>query len=178
MPVELSDAFPGLVKWLTLQVEGMVFPARCCRCGESTKASKAFKGNAKSSVTGVLGQLGGVERSLTVTIPLCGSCQNTQRRRKIASMVAGAVLVSALGVAGAATFPFTTTDAMASIGYRVAIVIVCAIVGMGLGLARTVRREPVRLRSYSERDGTVQVWFENPDFRASVVELNLPSSDG
>lgn len=111
-----------------------------------------------------------------MTVPFCGNCQSVQRRHKLLTVMFGAVLAAALGVAAALTFPFTMDDGSAVFLYRLVIVVVSALVGASLGLARTTRREPVRLRNYSERAGTVQAWFENPDFRTSVEALNIEGS--
>lgn len=177
MPVDLADVVPGLTRWVTLPVEGMAFPAQCCRCGVSTKAWKVFKGGSKPTLLHVVGLLGGVERCLTTTVPFCESCQSRQRRGKLLRVLIGATIGGALGLGGVMTYPFSDLDGATLFALPVITVIVSAVVVAYLFYARAAQYEPVRLRNYSERDGVVQAWFENPEFRASVVEMNQDGGD-
>ena len=171
MPVDPSDLLPGLARWLTLPVEGMAFPARCCRCGEKTEAWKVFESTARATVKSVIGQLGGVVSKLSVKVPFCERCGGAQRRRRRVGVLVGLGVGVAFGMAAVAILPFSGLSSAAAFMARAAILVSIAVGGASIGASQLAGHEPVKLRDYDERRGTVQIWFENPDYRASVEDL-------
>ena len=159
--------------WHTVPLEGLTFPGGCSKCGEDTDTIREIKGDAKASVFGVLGQFAGISEVVTITIPHCTKCQAEQRRRRVKWMIAGLGVGAVLGGAMAWSMSFDRFDG--NQGWQVFYRGAAFFIGVGLGLAggwyRGGQRLPVRIRRYSDKEKTLQIWFENPDYRKEFDKL-------
>ncbi len=156
-----------------MQLSSLTFPACCCRCGEPTDDEREFMGVANPGVLGALGQLGGFERTVTIPMPFCADCQRARRRKSVCGVLIGLSIGGILG-AGAAAMASLEGWAVSGemeLAWRAALVIAGLCLGALFGRRRLGQGEPVRLRRYSIQDKTVQIWFENPSYRAEVAEL-------
>ncbi len=159
--------------WRTIPLEGLTFPGGCSQCGKETSEIRRIRGEAKSSVLGVLGQLAAISSTVTVTVPHCTECQSALRRRRAKWMIVGAALGALLGgaMAWSMSFERLAEDASWQSFYRGAAFFVGVALGLAGGWYRGGLRLPVRVRRYSKKDETIQIWFENPDYRKEFVAL-------
>lgn len=160
--------------WVVMPLARLLFPNRCCRCGEETKERFAFRGAASTSVLGVVKMFGGVGTTVDVPVPFCTTCQKKRRRRKILGAVAGLFIGIALIVTVLLALPEFTSSVVEAGAQPFAIVVVLFVALALFAYAGWIRlggSEPIRLRRYSVKDKTVEVWFERSDYRKDVERL-------
>lgn len=159
-------------EWLTLSVSNLVFPALCCRCGAETTDRFDFRGGARLTPLGAIGLLGGIEKVIEVPVPFCAHCRAARQRRKLIGLALGVILGLSLGLALTSLVPLGALAGQEwELPARVALVAVAAAVGAAAGWVRLGGREPVRLRRFSAAEGSVELWFERPDYRGKVAAL-------
>lgn len=170
--MDLSGLF-ATGPWIVAPVKGLVFPGSCCGCGAETDRVREFSGPAKASVGGVLRQFGGVTSSLAVTIPFCADCEAALRRRRRIWTVLGVTIGGVFGATLAATMrpgQLVGAESWHEVVRALTFVVVTALGAIG-GWYRGGRRLPVRLRDYSEKNGTVKLWFRRPEYGRAFEEL-------
>jgi hypothetical protein len=139
--------------WVTVRLTRLAFPSVCCDCESPTTTMHRFRGNAAFGDDHVL-----------VEVPVCRMCQAANRRIWHRAVAWGA----ALGFGGPLALGFVSSVLLR----RPPIFVVClflallgAVLGIWIGYSIGRRRaQPVRLKHYSPRKGTVSIRFRRVDY--------------
>jgi hypothetical protein len=155
--------------WITVNLTRLVFPPRCCDCGEPTNGRQKF--SAYEPFLGP-GRLLHPARSEAVSIwvPVCYACQTANQGRFLRAvftglgLALGAILLAAVG---ARLLPGNPV-----LSYVVLLTLLMApllgcFIGYRVGKAQS---EPVQLRDFAPARGTVALRFRREAYAAEVAE--------
>jgi hypothetical protein len=169
-PNTLTEFFFGT--WTTMPLDRLRFPAKCCRCGTKTERAFSFRGESTFSPTSMARQLTGLATTVDVPVPFCEPCQARRRHRKLVGALIG--LGGGLSFGGAAMWLFPLAehfDASTARALQIIIVLAISVLGAYAGWLRLGGMDPVKIRRYSEKEGTLQAWFEQAEYRADVETI-------
>ncbi|HWG46166.1 MAG TPA: hypothetical protein VN688_25620 [Gemmataceae bacterium] len=161
-------AAPDAGGWITAHLTRLVFPPKCCDCGERTSRTMNFPiDSRRDTVTSVLVS---ASSPLELPIPVCDTCQqrirDRQHRGGMRGMQVGAVLSCGLAIVLALSQGGNDGSLLFVIG--LAALAVGGITGFLLG-TMTSKRLPAQLSRYSPGRGTVALRFRHPEYAANVL---------
>jgi hypothetical protein len=160
-------AAPSADGWITVHLAHLVFPPRCCACGEPTQRTMMFplasRGDTQMSVM-VPGS------ASELAIPVCETCRQDIRARQrhggIRGMQVGASLFGVL------VLVLAWSEGWQDPGLLLVVALLAlaggALIGFLIGTLAS-RRLPVELRGYSPSRGTLSLRFAHPDYAAQVL---------
>lgn len=151
-------------RWHRVQVTRLQFPALCCRCEAETLAARTFAGGRVWYLV-VLERILGWETYLELPVPFCDGCAATSRRAWIKGVLIGTAISFAVVILGAVVVGSLRLRSPAI----TSVLGISFFVGPLVGFFLARRPNPVRLRAYRSKEGTVEIQFENARFAQQVV---------
>ncbi len=139
--------------WVTVRLTRLTFPSVCCDCESPTRATHRFRGNAAFGDDHVL-----------IDIPVCRRCQAANRRTWHKALAWG----TGIGFGGPLFLGLVSSVLLRRpplfvVGLFLALL--GSLVGVWIGSSIGRRRsQPVRLKQYSPRKGTVAIRFRRAGY--------------
>jgi hypothetical protein len=166
---EAEPAQRGAGGWVTVSLTRLAFPPFCCDCGAATRGRQKFTA-LEPFLT--LGRLGHPTRreSVSVWVPVCYPCQKTNHRKFQSAMLNGlglGVLVVLLSGLAMCLWPASLWLVLLFIFALPFAPLLGGMAGYRIGKQRS---QPVQLRAYSARKGTIAIRFRREEYTEQVLE--------
>jgi hypothetical protein len=161
-------AMPDAGGWITVHLTRLVFPQRCCACGERTQRTMPLRiGSRWDKMTSIL-VAGG--QPLEVAIPVCEACQQRIRDRYHRGGIRGLQIGMFLfcGLALLLAWNEGWQDRSLLLVISLAALAVGGLVGFLFGTL-TANRPLAELRNYSPSRGTLNLRFRQPEYAVQIL---------
>jgi hypothetical protein len=154
--------------WITVHLNRLHFPWRCCNCGADTR--NVLRQSVQARVDLLLGPFAFNSRYLTVQTPICESCEDQLRediQRGGQRSLFGGI---ALGLALTVVIGFLLHTPLRDLAWWSLLGVTAGgVVGLLVGAGLSYR-PPVQFRNYSPSRGTLQLRFRNPEQAKPFLE--------